>query len=142
MERLRAIRKVSAEETGALVLDWTDGAHVTVDLTQLIRQEAFKSLQDRTLFRQVALGDWGHSIHWPDGTELGADSLWRLCLKTQGKHNTAAFLDWRMRHGLSLSDAAAALGLSRRMVAYYSSGEREIPRTVMLACKGWETEVA
>jgi hypothetical protein len=44
------------------------------------------------------------------------------------------------RYGLSLSDAAEALGLSRRQVAYYASGERPVPRTVLLACKGWEAE--
>jgi len=25
-------------------------------------------------------------------------------------------------------------------VAYYASGEHEVPRTVLLACKGWEVE--
>jgi transcriptional regulator with XRE-family HTH domain len=39
------------------------------------------------------------------------------------------FIRWRWRHGLSLSDAAEALGLSRRQVAYYASGERPVPRT-------------
>lgn len=31
-------------------------------------------------------------------------------------------------------------GLSRRQVAYYASGERPVPRTVLLVCKGWEAE--
>jgi hypothetical protein len=26
------------------------------------------------------------------------------------------------------------------MVAYYESGEQEVPRTVLLALKGWEAE--
>jgi hypothetical protein len=39
-----------------------------------------------------------------------------------------------------LKEAAEALGLSRRQVAYYASGEHEVPRTVLLACKGWEVE--
>ncbi len=42
--------------------------------------------------------------------------------------------------GLSLSDAAEALGLSRRQVAYYASGAHKVPRTVLLAGKGWERE--
>jgi predicted transcriptional regulator len=50
------------------------------------------------------------------------------------------FRAWRERQGLSLTGAAQALGLSRRMVAYYESGERIIPKTVMLACKGVEWE--
>jgi hypothetical protein len=44
------------------------------------------------------------------------------------------------RNGLSLTNAAEALGRSRRQVAYYASGEHEVPRTVLLACKGWEAE--
>jgi hypothetical protein len=39
-----------------------------------------------------------------------------------------------------LTAAAEALGLSRRQVAYYASGEHVVPRTVLLACKGWEVE--
>ena len=48
------------------------------------------------------------------------------------------FLEWRMRNGLSLSKAAEALHLSRRMVAYYSSGDRDVPAYILLACHGWE----
>jgi hypothetical protein len=34
----------------------------------------------------------------------------------------------------SISDAASALGLSPRQIAYYRSGEQEIPLVVHLAC--------
>ena len=30
--------------------------------------------------------------------------------------------------------------VSRWQVAYYASGERPVPRTVLPACKGWEVE--
>jgi hypothetical protein len=33
-----------------------------------------------------------------------------------------------------------ALGISRRQVAYYISGDEPVPRYILLACKGWETE--
>lgn len=48
------------------------------------------------------------------------------------------FGDWMRRNGLSLTTAAAALGLSRRMIAYYKTAEKPIPRHVWLACLGWE----
>jgi hypothetical protein len=48
------------------------------------------------------------------------------------------FAAWRARNRLSLSDAALALGITRRMVAYYDAGRYLIPRMVGLACKGWE----
>jgi predicted transcriptional regulator len=41
-----------------------------------------------------------------------------------------------MRHALSLSKAADALGISRRMVAYYSNGEKRVPKPILLACRG------
>jgi transcriptional regulator with XRE-family HTH domain len=44
------------------------------------------------------------------------------------------------RNGLSLQTAADSLGMTRRMIAYYRTGSRAIPRIVGLACKGWEAE--
>ena len=50
-----------------------------------------------------------------------------------------AFRRWRKSLGLSQKDAAAALGLKRRVVQYYEKGERqgepiEVPKSVRLAC--------
>jgi hypothetical protein len=50
---------------------------------------------------------------------------------------TRAFQKWRARHGLSLTAAAKALAISRRMVAYYCSGDKPVPRHILLACTGW-----
>ena len=38
----------------------------------------------------------------------------------------------------TLDTAAKALGISRRMVAYYEQGDRAIPRVVALATRGLE----
>ena len=54
------------------------------------------------------------------------------------REDARTFLEWRLMNGLSLSRAADALGLSRRMVAYYSNAEKRVPRTVLLACRGWD----
>lgn len=51
---------------------------------------------------------------------------------------SAAFRAWRRRHKLSLTRAAEAIGMSRRMVAYYEKGEKPVPQSVLLACQGWE----
>ena len=88
----------------------------------------------------MKIGDWGHSLVWPSGAEAGADALWLETLSAARRDDTRAFLEWRLRHGLSLTRAAEALGLSRRMVAYYSNGEKPVPKTVLLACRGWEAE--
>ena len=40
--------------------------------------------------------------------------------------------------GMTLDQAAAALGVSRRMLIYYRDGEKPIARSIWLACLGWE----
>src|SRR3546814_20450259 len=86
------------------------------------------------LFAKVEVGDWGHSLAWPSGAELGADMLWLETLLATGHGDVRAFLEGRLRHALSLSKAADALGVSRRMVAYYSNGEKQLANTIRLAC--------
>ena len=61
-------------------------------------------------------------------------------MQEQAGHPRPTFDAWMHRNDLSLSTAAEALGLSRRMVAYYRTGSRPIPRVVGLACTGWEVE--
>ena len=51
----------------------------------------------------------------------------------------SAFKRWRKSLQLSQKEAAAALGLKRRIIQYYEKGERdgekiEVPKTVRLAC--------
>ena len=41
-------------------------------------------------------------------------------------------------NGLTIDQAAEALGISRRMLIYYRDGEKTIPRSIWLACLGWE----
>jgi len=101
-----------------------------------------RALRDPPLFAQARLGDWGHSVVWPDGTELDAETLWLETLTAIGRPDTRAFLEWRLRHGLSLSATAEALGVSRQMVAYYSNSEKPVPRPILLACRGWESDAA
>ncbi len=39
---------------------------------------------------------------------------------------------------LSLRQATQAIGMTRRVIAYYKSGARPMPKTVWLACIGYE----
>lgn len=125
----------------ALLLRWSSGKELRVDLQEpVFRLKGLAPLRDRAVFARAAPGDGGHSLVWPVDLDMGADRLWEMSLEQNGRADAAEFIRWRWRHGLSLTDAAAALGLSRRQVAYYVSGEHEVPRTVLLACKGWEVE--
>jgi hypothetical protein len=81
-----------------------------------------------------------HSVVWPGEIDMGAARLLEMALEQAGRADAVEFIRWRWKPGLSLTDAAEALGLSRRQVTYYASGEHAVPRTVLLACKGWEAE--
>jgi hypothetical protein len=118
-EKLRQIEGVRPDGPGSLALRWSDGQSAVVDLAPLFEKRAFSSLADPKLFKTARLGDWGHSVAWNDGTEIGADRLWLETLSATERPYVRQFLEWRMRNGLSLSKAADALHLSRRMVAYY-----------------------
>lgn len=84
----------------------------------------------------------GWTVEWPDlDIQIGADTLW---LDAQAQNapdeNTRIFAQWRARHGLSLTAAARALGMTVRTMSAYGSGKRPVPRYIALACKGWEVE--
>ncbi|HEY3798899.1 MAG TPA: DUF2442 domain-containing protein [Caulobacteraceae bacterium] len=135
---MRTIERAEAIAPSRLRLIWSDGVQVEVDLGAWLAKPAFAALRDPEVFAKVQVGDWGHSLVWPGDIEAGADALWLKTLSATRRDDASAFLKWRLKHGLSLTRAAEALGLSRRMVTYYSNGEKPVPKTVLLACRGWE----
>ena len=139
-DRMRTITGVWPIGHASLRLDWSNGTQVDLDMSAVVADRAFAALRDPDEFAAVAVGDWGHGLVWPCGAELGADMLWLETLSATGRGDTRAFLEWRLRHGLSLSKAADAIGVSRRMVAYYSNGDRPVPKPILLACRGWEAD--
>lgn len=143
MSDTKAIRIAGVKYTGeyALRLRWVNGKTMAVDLREPVhRLKGLRPLRDQAVFARATKGEGGHSVVWPGEIDMGADRLWEMALEQNGHLDAVEFIRWRWRYGLSLSDAAEALGLSRRQVAYYASGERSVPRTVLLACKGWEAE--
>jgi hypothetical protein len=125
-DTMRTILSAISLGAGRLRLEWSDGTVAEVSMPKGHSPAG------------VELGDWGHSLVWPDGSETGADSLWLETLEAIGRGDARRFLEWRLANGLSLTKAAEALGLARRTVAYYSNGDRPVPKTVLLACKGWD----
>jgi len=70
---------------------------------------------------------------------MSNDTLWRLAREQSGATMSAdEFRHWRERKRYTLDAAARALGVSRRMIAYYEKGERPIPRVVALATRALE----
>lgn len=141
-DRMRTITSAKAEGTTHVALTWSDGVQARVDLAEVLKDRSFAALTDPAEFAQVQIGEWGHSLAWPSGAALGAETLWLATLGATGHADARAFLEWRFRHGLSLSKAAEALGVSRRMIAYYSNGEKAVPKSIQLACRGWEASDA
>jgi hypothetical protein len=141
-DRMRTIVIAKAEGATRLALTWSDGVQAHIDVGHVLKDRVFAALRDPAEFARVRIGEWGQSLEWPSGVELGADMLWLETLSATGHDDARVFLEWRLRHGLSLSKAAEALGVSRRMVAYYSNGEKVVPKSIQLACRGWEVSHA
>ncbi len=139
MNKAPLIKSVKINGEQHLVIVWSTGETLGCDLGSTIkRSAALAPLTDSAFFARVAVEEWGHGLDWPDGLDMGADRLYQLCREQAGLLSPAAFDEWMRRNKLSLTTAAEALGMTRRMIAHYRSGSRAIPKTVQLACIGWD----
>jgi DNA-binding transcriptional regulator YiaG len=139
LPRVTAVTPDTAPMT--LRVRWDKGDESLIDVSGMI--ESFRLYaplrQSPELFRQVRVGEHGTDVVWTDEIDMSADTLWRLAQEQAGATMTPAeFRNWRERKAYTLDAAAKALGISRRMVAYYEQGDRPIPRIVALATRGLE----
>lgn len=124
-----------------LALGFIDGQTLTLDLSRDLRTfPGLQPLLEAGAFERAALGDDGWSVEWPDqDIQIGADTLYLDALaQNAADENTRIFIDWRARTGLPLNQAAQALGVSARSITRYSSGREAVPRSLALACLGWD----
>ncbi len=123
---------------GKLELEWDDGHAAAVDLGEIIAAHAgLKPIRAAKAFAKAALSEDGWSVEWLGGIDFGSPQLRRWADEQAGETMRADdFRAWMETQALTLDSAAAALGLSRRMIAYYASGEKPIPKTVLLATEG------
>lgn len=142
---LPQIKTASALAPHTVRVTFDNGVTATVSLTSHLNRhkKVFAPLlEDAELWRQLAVDEWGWDINWDEDMAVPADLLWRLHLYQSGEAMAPQdFIDWMNRHNLTLDKAAALLGISRRQVAYYKSGEQLIPKTVRLACLGASVEL-
>lgn len=132
---------VEATAAGCLRLRYADGAEFEVSLVELImRHPSLERLKAPEVFRSAEVGDHGASVVWAndDDLELAADNLRARAVEQMGGISHEFLWNWMARNKLTLDTAAIALGVSRRILAYYRSGSRPVPRTVALACLGWD----
>jgi DNA-binding transcriptional regulator YiaG len=124
-----------------LRIRWDKGDESLVDVSGMIGAfRVYEPLRrSPEFFRQARVGEHGTDIVWTDEIDMAADTLWRLAQEQSGVTlSPDAFKSWRERKAYTLDMAAAALGISRRMVAYYEQGKKPIPRVVALATRALE----
>ena len=126
-----------------IAVRWDDGHQAEIDLAPLIAAyPRLEPLADNANFPQRSADGW--SVEFlPCGIDFGAQQLRRWADEQAGEAMPAAdFRAWVEGHGFTLEGAGEALGLSRRTIAYYLSGEQPVPKTVMLATKGYDKREA
>ena len=112
-------------------LRWRNGESKIVDLgPALASRRVYIPLRENdALFRTLRVSEYGDAIEWDDGLDFSA--LWLERLPAIGFSN-ANFRDAMRTLGLSLDGMAAALEVSRRLVADYRK-DKPIPRHIALA---------
>ena len=143
MNHAPQIRKVDIIGPFQITIEWSTGETFSTDLSGTIgpkrEGDPFAVFHNTAIFAQAQSDDWGDGLSWPGGLDLGADLLYSLGRKQAGLPTREDFAAWMERNRLSLNQAAQAIDMTRRMIAYYKSGARPIPKTVWLACIGYET---
>jgi len=135
------VRGVEVLPMQCLRLTFEDGLVAKVNLSHWIANtKLFKPLKANDVFAQARVGDWGTSVVWVEDTiDMGADNLRNLAIEQEGGIGHERLINWMHKNNLTQERASKAIGVSRRMLNYYLSGAKLIPKTVWLACLGWET---
>lgn len=131
--------ETSVTGPNGLRLRFADGEVFEVDLAAVIRTHpALAALSDPAVFAGASVDARGGYVVWvPDDLEIAADNLRNIAVEQAGGIGHERLLNWMAQHGLTQARAADAIGISRRMLNYYLSGAKPIPKTVWLACLGW-----
>jgi predicted DNA-binding transcriptional regulator AlpA len=135
------LSSVKTTPAAGLLLHYVDGEQFEVSLVDTILQHpGLERLKEPEVFNSAKVGDHGASVIWAndDELELAADNLRARAVEQAGGVSHEFIWNWMARNDLTVDAAAVALGVSRRMLAYYRSGSKPVPRTVALACLGWE----
>lgn len=132
---------VAVESEMNVSVTYTDGRVVSINLRDLInRLQAFSPLTKPKEFATAKVADFGWSLEWNCGASLDSDRVLELAMEQAGMAENVRFRQWQDTNHLSLSDAAQAIGLTRRTISKYRTGSSPVPRYIALACKGWEAE--
>lgn len=136
------IKTLVVQTPRRLQLGFADGAQLVVDLAATIgKHRALQALNDPGLFASARVDARGGYVVWiEDELELAADNLRNMAVEQAGGIGHERLWTWLHANTLTQERAADAIGISRRMLNYYLSGAKPIPKTVWLACQGWEAQ--
>ena len=125
-----------------LNVSFVDGSCGIVNMKDFIFSlSGLAPLRDSVAFSGAVLGEYGWEAEWPQlDIQIGADTLFADMLDQRSETPADRFTVWRIRNNLSLAAASRELGVTIRTISAYGSGARPVPRTVQLACIGWEEE--
>ncbi|MDO8350914.1 MAG: DUF2442 domain-containing protein [Gallionella sp.] len=143
MKKMQTARlaSVAVETVMNLSVTYTDGRIVRIDLSGAAnRLHAFSALENPVEFATAKVADFGWTLEWDCGASLDSDRVLELALEQAGMAENVRFRQWQDANHLSLSDAAKAIGMTRRTISKYRTGSSPVPRYIALACKGWEAE--
>jgi len=141
MSKQFTLTSILTEQPSILHMQFEDGQRFVVDVAPIARAcKSLTRLEDPAVFASASIADGGRTVVWgsDDRLELAADNLRARAIEQAGGFSHEFIWNWMAAHHLTLDDAASAIGVSRRMLAYYRSGQKPVPRTVALACIGWE----
>jgi len=133
---------VAALPQQCLDLTFEDGWQAKVNLSHWVANtKLFTPLQHDAVFAQARVGDWGTSVVWvEDVIDMGSDNLRNLAVEQAGGIGHERLVNWLHDNKLTQQQGADAIGVSRRMLNYYLRGAKPIPKTVWLACLGWQAQ--
>jgi hypothetical protein len=75
--------------------------------------------------------------HRVDRRGTRSDNVYAWAKEQAGEVSHEMFGEWMHRNELSLTTAAEALGISRRMLSYYRTAHKAIPRSIVTSQKPW-----
>lgn len=137
------IKKIEVLPDYTLRLTFIDGSVFDVRFQPLFDESpGLAPLGNPEVFASATVDPCGWVVEWREqDIQIGADTLWLDAIaQNAADKNTRIFTEWRARHGLSLKDAAEALGMTKRTISAYGTSKRPVPKYIALACKGWEAE--
>ena len=144
-DQMPRVGSVSHHGAYEIVVSWAAGPRERkadiVDLAPVVlTHKFFRPLRDNPeMLKTVHVIDDGAAIAWGDDDtiDMAATTIERLAEETM---DSADFRAWLERHKFTYDAAAAQLGISRRLVAYYAS-KRHVPRYIALACRYLDREL-